>query len=187
MKAIEGLVWWHNDLEIMFLCFAFCPYILCEFSVVNLIALSRPCEYAAKFGNTNIVPFIWTSCNSLSEKPSASTCSQTPFCERLIKFDKCVDSVLMNVIFLMTSLMACSFWNNILIQIFFFNRWHREHKFFFEVWISFHHHGCYQNFLLHNGRHFCLLKLFSQFKYFIHISNDCWIEMTIVIYSLLNI
>ena len=77
-----GLLWWQNDL-VMCLCLASCPYTICEFSVVNLIALSTPCEGAGKFGNFNSVPFSRDPRSSFLEKTSASVGSQTPLCKRL--------------------------------------------------------------------------------------------------------
>ena len=42
-----GLIWWHNELVTMCLYLASCPYTICEVSIVNLAALSTPCEWAS--------------------------------------------------------------------------------------------------------------------------------------------
>ena len=78
-----------NDL-VKCLCLAYCPYTTCEVSVVNLTALSTPCEGAGKFGNFNSVSFSRDSRNSFLEKTSASVGSQTPLCEKSNKVDQFV-------------------------------------------------------------------------------------------------
>lgn len=81
------------------MCFASCPYIIYEASVVNLTAFSMSCQCASKFGNSNFVPFLENSRVSFLEKPSATAGSQTPLCESSIKVDQSVTSELMAVIF----------------------------------------------------------------------------------------
>ena len=83
----------------MYLCLASCSYTICEFSVVNLTALSTPCEGAGKFGNFNSVPFNRGSRSPFLEKSSASAGSQTPLCKRSFKVDQFVTSKLIEVIF----------------------------------------------------------------------------------------
>lgn len=70
----------------------FVPYTVYETSVIKLTSLPTPCKYTVRFGNSNVVSFIRTSCSSLIEKPSANTVPQPAFYVSLIKFDDFVAS-----------------------------------------------------------------------------------------------
>lgn len=75
----------------MSLCLVSFPYKICEDSLDNLTDFATPCLCAGKL--------IGAYCSLLFEKPSANAGSQTPFCEWFIKFDECVGTDFMNVLF----------------------------------------------------------------------------------------
>ena len=71
-----------QDNLVMCLYLASCPCTIYEFSVVDLTALSTPCEGAGKFGNFNSVPFNRDSSSFLEKN--------TPLCERSNKVNQFV-------------------------------------------------------------------------------------------------